>query len=889
MSLADAPATQRTHGQPAAAPSGLHIESFYDLALRNMSARFTRTVLTALGIVIGVAVILAVDITNATTLASIRDLFNETSGKASLIVEPASRSTDNLDSDMLRSVRRVEGVVQAAPLVAARAGLAGDRSVGDLGFGGERRSGITILGVDPTIDANVRVYSLLSGRMVSTEDDGKYVAMVGESLADDENLAVGDDLGVVTPAGEIEFEIVGVMDNEGVGRTNEGQVLITSLSTAQDVFSMRGQLSQIDVVVRQEIADSSERLDGFKRRLSARLSRDADVSYPAARGKLISQMIQTYQQGLGFFGAIAIFVGGFLIYNAFSMTVLERTREIGMLRSIGATRRQIIVLILTEGVLLAVIGSLAGLAAGALLARGLIQTMGDILAVGLETYTIPMSSLAKSVIVGVVVTLASALLPAIQGSSVSPMEALQVRAQTDRPSTARRWLWIVGLLLLVAGFLFLEFVTLPPGHLTSAGMAAIFAILLGGALLIPGAVSMLEPRLRPALVWQYGPEGQIGSGNVQRSRVRTALTVAALMVGVTMVIGLGEMSYSFRQDILAWVETAIGGDLYVRSVASMRPEVGRRIVSTIPGIDAITSASTLEARMTAPDDDGDPDTIVVTAIDPSTYLEVASFKFADEQVDPAARVAELEAGKAAFVATTLADRYGIARGDTITLETNRGRQTFRVAAVVVDFSAQGNAITITRDALYEYFGERRVDTFTIDVQAGVDVAGVRAAIEDRYGDRENITVESSAEFRERVRGLMNQSFALLNALVAIAVFVSSLGVINTLLMNILERTREIGMLRSIGMTRRQIAKMILSESAAMGVIGGVMGLVLGLVLSRSMIQGVNQVAGYRLSYLFTPTPVIWSVIIALVVSQLAALYPAYRAMRVNIVEAIKHE
>lgn len=889
MSAVEAPAASRSQERPASQTSGLHLSSFYDLALRTMQRRLTRTLLTALGIVIGVAVILSVDITNATTLASIRNLFDETSGRASLIVEPAARDTDALDVDIRRTVLRVPGVTQAAPLLVVQTSLVGDEEPLDIGFGGEMRGGVAVMGVDPLIDPEVRVYELTAGRLLTADDEGRHVALVGESLAEEEERTVGDDLVVVGVDGESTFEIVGIVAAEGIGRTNEGQVLIAPLTTVQEVFHRRGQLSQIDVVVEQEIADSSERLERLKDALEGRLSRTIDVRYPAARGKLISQMLQTYQQGLNFFGAIAIFVGGFLIYNAFSMTVLERTHEIGMLRSIGATRWQITLLILTEGILLAIVGALFGLVVGALLARGLIQAMADVLAVRLETYTIPTTSLVKSVVIGIVVTLLSSLVPAVQGSRISPLAALRVRAQTDRPSAVGRWLWVAGLGLIVGGFTVAEMVVLPPAQMTQVGTAAIFAILLGAALLIPAVVVTAEPRLRPLIVRRYGPEGRIGSGNVQRSRLRTALTVAALMVGATMVIGLGEMSHSFRQDILAWVDTAIGGDLYVRSISPMRPELGRRIAGTIPGIEAITSSTSLETRLVEPDDDGDPDTIVVSAIEPATYLQVGSFKFADEQVDPAVRVAELSDGDAVFVATTLADRYDLERGDVIRIETNRGRRAFRVAAVVVDFSAQGNAITLTRDDVHRYFGKRRVTTITIDVQPGVSVQAVKDAIEERYGDREHVTVETSVDFRERVEGLMNQSFALLNALVGIAVFVSALGVINTLLMNILERTRELGMLRSLGMTRRQVAKMVLAESAAMGLIGGALGVIFGLLLSHVLVRGVNTIAGYRLRYLFTATPVALSLIIALGVSQLGALYPAYRATRVNIVEAIKHE
>ncbi|MDQ7030838.1 MAG: ABC transporter permease [Ardenticatenia bacterium] len=888
MSLVDT--RELTTAAPAnvSSPRRLGLTSFYDLALRNMSIRLVRTLLTALGIVIGVAVILAVDVTNATTLASIRNLFDETSGRASLLVEPAATGSQGFDERVVETLRRLDGVVAAAPMISVRAALASGSARNALhAFDTDISVPLRVVGVDPSTDPQVHIYRLLDGRLLRPDDS--RVVVLTSSLADDLERGVGDEVEIITPDGTAALEIVGIIDKEGIGRTNDGRVLIVPLSTAQDLFFMRSQLTQIDVMVAQEIAEDPGRLERLKVQMDARLPRDVNVSYPAARGKLISQMLRTYQLGLSFFGAVAIFVGGFLIYNTFSMTVLERTREIGMLRSIGATRRQIVGLILAESLVLALVGSLLGVASGLGLARGLIQTMTGLLGTELETFALSPFSLIKSVAVGVGVTLASSLVPAFQAGRVVPLEALRVYGQRARDGVWPKWVHGFGFVLFVGCvflFFFLE-ALIPPALKVQVGITSVFGLLLGAALLVPPVLGLVEPAMRRGLALFYGPEGQLGSRNVERSPLRTALTVAALMVGVTMIIALGEMSNSFRQDILAWVETAIGGDLYVRSTTPMRPELGRRLLA-VSGVKAVSPVNFFRVRTWVPGDD-EPNTVVGIAIDPATYLQVASFKFADRQVDVAARVQELAEQDALFISTTLADRYNLRAGDTIVLETRRGRRSFRVAAVSVDFTAQGNTVTISRRTLYRYFGERRVTSFTVDVLPDADPEAVRQAIEDRFGKGGRITVESSQEFRERIIRLMNQSFALLNTLVAIAVLISSFGLINTLLMNIFERTREIGMLRSLGATRGQIVKMVLAESATMGVAGGLLGLALGLLLARFMVQGLNVAGGYRLVYHFTPLPVLMGLALALVISQVAALYPARRAAGVNVVEAIKHE
>lgn len=881
-----------TSEEKRAAAKGVQLSSFYDLTLRNLRARLTRTLLTTLGIVLGVAVILAIDITNETTFASIRNLFDETAGRANIVIEPKRGAGQGLDPDLAVDVRRVPGVVLVAPSIRQRSYLPGQLGnvIGELSLGGGdgmARGGTTVLGVDPALDPQVRIYQVKRGRLL--DDADRRSAVVGAALAEKYEIAVGDDVELLGPDGFVSFEVVGIIESEGVGRLNDGRIVIAPLDEVQDVFARGREADELGVVVDPEIANNPDRLDAVKAAISERVGRNVEVQYPAARGKLISQMLASYQTGLGFFSAVAIFVGAFLIYNTFSMTVLERTREIGVLRALGATRRQIIRLILIEAVLLAMVGSVVGLGSGIVLARSLIRAMSGLLATRLETVTIPLDGVLTAVLVGAGVTLASALLPALSAGRVSPLEAIRIRGRQNQPGLLSRYAWLIGLELIVVALLAIYVIPFREEVALPVGMISVFVVLLGATLLIPGAVGRFDPLVRPLMQALYGGEGLLGSSNVQRSRGRTALTVAALMTGVAMVIGLGQLSSSFRTDILAWVNTAIGGDLYVRGAVPMREELGGRIAAT-EGVAAITPITYGQARLTEPtDEDGDPQDVVVIAVDPATYLQIANFKFAAEQGDPAARVAELAEGDALFLSTVLAEKYGLARGDMVALETARGVRPFRVAGVIVDFSGQGFAITLARRDLARYFGETKVNTFLVQIAPGADRGAVRQELTDKFGKRYNVQIESSDEFRQRVLRLMNQSFALLNVLVAIAMIVAALGVINTLLMNILERIREIGMLRSLGMTRRQVSKMILSEAGTMGLIGAAFGLFFGMLLARLFVLGTNMSAGYTIQYAFTPEPVVAGVVIALVVTQFAALYPAWRAARVTIVEAIQHE
>ncbi|HEY5671078.1 MAG TPA: FtsX-like permease family protein [Anaerolineales bacterium] len=859
------------------------------LAQRNMRTRWGRTLLTLLGIVLGVAVVLAIQMTNQSTLDSIRQVFDQATGQASLVVVPANRGADKLEEDTLFRAEKFQGVLAAAPSVRVQTLLASEAKSWQIAFSinGIAAGNLLVLyGVDPDLDTQVRVYKLAAGRMPLSDE---YEAVLPEKYATEKKLAIGDELEILTPSGRDSLEIVGLLADEGVALLNDGVVTFAPIQVVQDLFAMGSGMDEIGLRLENAISEDPAALESFKDRLNERLGRDAEVIYPAGRGQLVSQMMATYQLGLSFFSVIAVFVGAFLIYNTFSMTIVERTREIGMLRSIGMPRRGIIQMVLAEAILLSSVGSLLGIGAGIVLARGLMQLVSEVIIPVENLARVPLEGLVQSLGVGVGVTLGAALIPATQAARISPLAALRVRTRSIE--RVRAAVWISGLALLIVGRITLYHITWPTEIRFTVGSTSILLILLGATLTVALASGWLERLARPLATVLYGREGALGSANVRRSVSRTALTVASLMVALTMIISINSLAYSFKEDMTAWIVNALGGDLYVRSPIVMRESFGRQLAS-VDGVQVVTPTRIIlvrAAQRSVPEDQSVGDTIVLNAIEPSTFRQISDMEFAAGQGNTQANWQRLEQGDAVFISNVVADRYQLDQGDTLYLLTRRGEKGFYIAGIVMDFTGQGLVIYSTYLVLQRWFGETGADRFTIKTAQGNSVAVVAEEIEGRYQKRRNISVQTTEEFKDNILNLMDRSFRLFDVLNLIGVIIGALGVINTLTMNVMERQREIGGLRSLGMTRRQVLRMVLAEAQALGIMGGIYGLGFGYAIAHVLILGTNLMIGYDLVFLFTAQPYIIGALIALVIVQMAAIYPARRAAHINIVEAIKHE
>lgn len=855
------------------------------LTLRSLRARPLRSLLSLLGIVLGVAGLLAIGATNRTALEAVTRLMQDTSGRASLVVAGAEADGEGVAASLLPRLLNVRGVAAAVPSVHVQTLLADGAQPAEIGLSlfGADLGGLTLYGIDPVVDDRVRAYTVTAGRFLPPDPNGFDLVLV-ENFAADNDLRLGQRVALVTPNGVEKFRLVGLLAKDGPGQINNGAFGLIALETAQALFNQSGRFSQVDIVAAPGFT-SPEGLEALRLALQARAGGAHNVTYPAAQGRRMTQMLGNYQIGLNLMSGMALFVGAFLINNAFSMTVIERTREIGFLRTIGMTRRQVAQQVLAEAMLMGSLGTALGVGLGLLLARGLTALMSVLLAQELGLPTLSTEILTVGIVLGLSVTVLAAAVPAWQAGRISPLEALRIRG-AQREGWLLRHAGPAGLALLGVSAALLIANPFPRDPQFRLGTVTVFGLFLGGTLLIPASVLAWERLARPIVRRLYGGSGRLGSGNLRRAKWRTTLTVAALMVGTAMILVTRGMTDAFKYDLENWIQAYIGGDLYVFSSVPLRPEVGRRLAGT-PGVAAAAPVRYLDVKWLRPD--GGDERLTIMATDPAAYSQVTRFVFSDTTRDPVQTVQRLAAGNAVFVSSVLAEKHGLQPGGTVRLSTEAGPREFTIAAVVVDFYNQGLVMHTSWSDLQRYFKQRTANAYLLKVAPGYEIAEVRQRLDRLYGQRDRLTIESNQAIIQRVFTLLAQANSLFDVLALIAMLVAALGVANTLTMSVIERTQEIGMLRSVGMRRRQVVMMILAEAGLMGVIGGVLGLVFGLALTRLFLFAMTAMSGYRLTYVIPWQGIVTGLAMAWLVSQVAALLPARRAARIGVLEAIHYE
>ncbi len=855
------------------------------ITLRSLRTRPLRTLLSALGIVLGVAGLLAIQITSQTALKSLSALFEGTAGKTDLVVTSAGTGDEGLPERSVRHILNSQNVLAAVPTLQLNASLAVSvpESALPLTLLGFDTGGFVVYGIDPLADLAVRDYTLVQGDFLGLDRDAWEILLV-EPYAQENELRVGETVQLVAPDGPQPFEVVGLIAKTGAGQTNNGAFGVIPLRVAQELYHRVGEVDQVEIVLKPGL-ESGQALASAKADLQAALGDEYAITSTAAQGSRVSQMLTGFSIGLNFMGGMALFVGAYLIYNTFSMTIVERTREFGLLRTLGFTRGQVATQVLVEALILGVAGSLFGSILGISLALGaarLLAYLFDLDSVAIEV--IP-QAVVSSVVIGVLVTCLAALIPAWQAGRISPLEALRVRGKRSEGWFLRQS-WKLGLALLLISAVILVANPFPYDVQFRLGSVTVVLLFFGGTLLIPGSVEVWERSSRPLVRRLYGAAGQLGSSNIQRGRLRTTLTVAALMVGISMIVITRGMTDSFRGDLEAWIDAYIGGDLMVNSATPMPSRLMRR-VTAVPGVSAVTPMATLPVSWQAPG--GETENLIFMGVDTATYNQVTSFVFSDSQTDARAAQQRLAQGNALFVSSVLAEKYDLRPGDTLRLRTRRGWQDFSVAAVVVSFFNQGLAVQGSWSDMRRYLKVSDANAYLVKVADGNDPADVQQRITELVGRRQGLSVVSNQSVIDQALRLLNQAYSMFDIMAIIAVLVGALGVVNTLSMNVVERAQEIGMLRSIGLTRGQTLVMILAESLLMGLIGGVLGLGFGLLLTRIFLWSMTALSGYSVTFVLPIQAVLAGLLIALFVSQLAAIFPARRAARTRILDVIQYE
>jgi putative ABC transport system permease protein len=736
---------------------------------------------------------------------------------------------------------------------------------------------LSVSGVEPGKGAAVGAYSIVAGRDIVGPDD----FTVEEGWARDHGLKVGDAVTMALPAGRRTTRVTGVF--RFARSVNFGDIgfVAEPLAAAQRDLGQPGQVSQIYVRALDR-AQVSE----LQSRVQTALGPGLEVRTPSAEIANLSDQLQGLNVFLLFFAGVALFVGAFLIFNAFNVTVIQRTRELGMLRTLGATRAATIRLVLAEAVLLGIVGSAVGLLAGVGLAVGLIALMSSVfVGVPFGSLTIPAGALIYGTIVGTLVTAAAALWPAVRAGRTSPLQAMRQRAERIggapwRPAVA-------GLVVLAASIpgvgIFASGDHLSTGE-TVYGVAGIIGVFLGVALLAPILVRPLVRVLSVPLRVFGRTEGRLAADNAARAPGRTALTASAVMVGLALVITFSGFSASAVSAVRDSIDRSLASDFIVvpRNIFESQgfsPELARQIAA-LPDAGDVSAVrfgyATIDGKATE-----------LIGVDPASYGRISETRLDGDGTPDWSALA----GPAAYVTHNYAADEGLGAGDTIAIATpSAGVDRLRVAGVVDDRveSQSGKGVFVSTARAERDAGLTQDLRVYVQARDPSSRQALRAEVERVLERFPSAKVLSNAELKDEIESAFSQVFSFLYALLGVAIFASAFGIVNTLAMSVLERRREIGMIRAVGGTRSQVRRMIRRESVLVTLVGVILGLVVGLVLAYAFVRSAaSSFPGLR--FVMPWQTIVIVVAGALVVAVLAAALPARRAARMNVITAVAYE
>jgi len=851
------------------------LRRFSGLSLRNLRTRVQRTLLTAVGIVLGVGIVFGVLTLSDTMSGTFKELFTRAYGSADLTVTAAGGS-GGFDQEALEDVRGYEEVGSAAPYYSLSSSLILDR-VQKNGLPEVRT--MRLFGVEPESAKLATGFELTDGHFPRS---GKELTLDGAS-AKSAGLKIGEKVTVGTPEGPKELKLVGLLRIPGgsFGGLAFGMV---PLPFAQKAFDKQGQISGIAVDAAEGVSVSD-----LGKELNTQLGEGLQAERSETRTQEISGQLQGFKIALLFFAGTSLFVGAFLVFNALSMTILERTRELGMLRALGSTRAMIARSVVVEAMILGVLGSLLGVLFGYGMARGLVYLFGKAFLFEITSLILSPFALVSAVVVGIAVTVVAALYPAIKAGRVSPVTAMRARSATaeTRPSRGTSILApVLGLVLAGAGVPWIYYLAKNlsanlGGLIYASGITAIIAAFLGISLIIPILVRPLAALFSPVLRLLFGVEGRMAAANATRNRGRTALTAAALMVGISLVVAFSALGGSLLGSIKAYLDGSLGSDYVVQpsqqnSDAGFSAKLPEKI-SRVQGVEKTTSIASTFRR------DGKR-VNVVFGVD-QNYPEIFRVNYAAGGSDA---FSELKNG-GALVGSQLAKDRKLGVGSRIGLLGPEGKKRYRVEGVLKnDIVGGGMGIYLSKEILASDFNETESEFLAVKARPGSDRDALARRIDEVLEDYRQFTLYSNAEWKAQIESDFNRQYVFFYAIMGVSVAVSAFGVVNTLSMSVFERTREIGILRAVGTTRLQIGRLIIDEGVVISLIGCLTGVALGSLLGYLFVQG-SGAGGFEIDFYYPKLPALAALLSGLFIGVFAGLFPARSAASKDIVEAVQYE
>lgn len=822
--------------------------------------------LSLLGVALGVAVVVAIDLVNHSAQRSLA-LANETvAGRSShqIVAGPAG-----VDEAVYLRLRLEQGLRASAPVVQGPV----------MALDAPGRT-FQLLGTDPLAESPLREYdSELQGetflRQLMTVPNG---VMMAADTARALGLAVGDELRVRSAGQVHSLQLVGLMQpRDPLAAQGMADLLLADIATAQTLLDRHGRLSRIELIL-----DDAAQAQGLRQTLPPGVQlidrRRADDAQ--------AQMSAAFRTNLSAMSLLALLVGGFIIFNTMSFSVLQRRRLFGLQRALGVTAKQLWGMVLGEALLVGLLGAGLGLLLGVALAEGLLglvtRTVND-LYYSLAVTELHLSAwgLAKGLLLGLGATLLAGLLPTWEATR-TPARATLTRSylETRARRAVRRLAW-VGLLAMLGGAIVLGV----SGRALVPAFLGLFALVIGYALLAPRLVLGMV-RIGAAL-WPRGRAllGRMALLGVINSLSRTGVALAALLVAVATTLGVSTMVHSFRGAVVDWIEHSLRADVYLSVAAApdlrrqgLPPELIDRI-RALPGVKAVSLGRGVDVPVGERRQE-----LVALDLPPQGF---AGYHLLQALDSPYQR---FQSGMTVLVSEPYAYRHHVGVGDTLSLPTTRGERDFQVIGIYRDYSAEHGRITLRRELYEQLWQDPVITTMGLYLNPSTDTARLIEQLRDRLPPHPPLQLRANAELRAATLQVFERTFAITDVLRLLTLLVAFVGILTALMALQLERARELAVLRATGLTPRQLWLLVSGETGVMGLLAGVLALPLGLVLAGVLIHVINRRAfGWGMPMEADPLQLVAALGFAVLAALLAGFYPAWRMARTSPALALRGE
>ena len=879
--------------------------ALYAITRRHLLASPARTALTVVGIVLGVAVAIAIQTANVDVLKSFQQSVTAVAGRATVQV---SGGEMGLDERLIQIVSQHPGVVSATPVIQFTARVVD-------GPNQARILSIMALDLLDATDVNSLRFHDQDGTRPSLDKLLSPQALfIGTRLAAEWNLHVGSTLRIATGMRQYDVVVASLIESDAHRPSVWDTLGIMDIAAAQTLFGLIGRLDRIDIVT-----EPDRPVENVIDELRALLPPAIIVSRPAGRTDQIEQMTRAFQLNLTVLSMVSLLVGLFLVYNTVSFAVVRRRREIGMLSAMGMSRRTVTVLFLSEAAVMGLFGGLLGSGCGVLLAKSLMsrlsRTISD-LYVSIDTTVtdvslirfvvdLPLSVWAEGAALGAIVSMMGAFVPSWDAGHTAPARALAPgdyeSTQTARVSSLG---WTGFLLIVLAGLCALPG---PVRGLPLFGYGAALCLLLGLSCVIP-LVIRLFGRVWEAAGQSHVPSGRrlrlpllarLAADHVSRAPGRNAVTISAMMVGISIMVGVDTMVGSFRETVREWIDQTVLADLIVAPATWLQGHETGQLANRIPlaWVESLAAIPGVAAIDTYRDVSVDLKGRRVALVSRDLRVHAERSRYLMVHGNSTTVLNEAVAKDGVVISEVLARTAGVHTGEMLRLTTPVGEREFPVLGIFFDYATDGGKIVMDRHVYQRLWQDETTTVVPVYVEAEADRAIVRRRLEEHVRGMGNssdggatLMVISNTELKQEIMVIFDRTFTVTYVLELIAIIIAVLGIVNTLVLSVLQRRRELAMLRSLGTTMLHIRQLMVWESGYLGLLGGLLGAMGGILLSVLLIEVINkQSFGWTIQFSLQPWVVVQALTLALGAAFVAAYIPARWAARQSIAEGLRYE